>query len=435
MGNALKNNSSLRIWSLIFGYHPDFGGAAIQAHRMYKKLVEEDVTINVLTTSNRNARGLRGQTENHEGVNVYYLSGTQLHSGRTSKIVRIASDLLGLFRLNLLAAKKLLISGKKNEVLCLYGPTIFAFIPVICALIRRMHVVVLPTLMGLDDASYLKSKYGVFAHVAMLSYYRASLIINYSTAQTESCLKAGITPHKVLQIPCGVDTSSYAPPTSEQKIRIREKLGLHSEKKHIIFVGAAIERKGIDILINAFIQLRRKMIDTELLIVGPSDYSSEGFDRPEAQKLLDDLRALLDRHGLADAVHWLGVMDNVQDYMRAADVFCLPTRREGFGIVIAEALAVGLPSVVAKIAGVTTDIISSEREGILVDGYDAGQYAEALERILTSPVLFKEMAAGARRKAEEYFDLNSVTHAHFEAYQMLAHRLNRDEIPTHQLQS
>jgi glycosyltransferase involved in cell wall biosynthesis len=135
---------------------------------------------------------------------------------------------------------------------------------------------------------------------------------------------------------------------------------------------------------------------------------------------LAELRQKLTQTGYASRVHWVGRVDNVHQYLQVADLFCLPTRREGFGIVIAEAMAVGLPVVAARLEGVTTDMIPSGEEGVLVKGYEPQDYADALLLLLRDRALAGRVGAAARARAASEFDLEITTSRFERLYRALA---------------
>ena len=95
--------------------------------------------------------------------------------------------------------------------------------------------------------------------------------------------------------------------------------------------------------------------------------------------------------------------------MKISDVFCLPSRQEGFGIVIIEAMSCGLPVVVSNLDGVTSDIIQSIQEGTIVSGFESGDYAKALMSILADASLSKDLGSRARERTLSSFSLKQVT--------------------------
>jgi glycosyltransferase involved in cell wall biosynthesis len=135
----------------------------------------------------------------------------------------------------------------------------------------------------------------------------------------------------------------------------------------VIFVGRLIQVKGVDVLVNAFAEVKRQLPTAQLLIVG---------DGPEG----DSLRALVRRLKVEDNVHFLGFRqgsDLVELYV-CADVFCLPSRHEPWGVVVNEAAACGLPLVVSDRVGAGPDLVCSGANGRIVPVADVGRHAASL---------------------------------------------------------
>jgi glycosyltransferase involved in cell wall biosynthesis len=113
------------------------------------------------------------------------------------------------------------------------------------------------------------------------------------------------------------------------------------------------------------------------------------------------LRALIETMGLGEAVHLCGFHVNPWKYIAKADVFALTSRYEGFGNVLVEAMACGVPVVATSTAG-TREIVSVGEDGLLVDRHEPAAVAAALERVLNDASLRQRMSQTARRHAERY---------------------------------
>ncbi len=152
--------------------------------------------------------------------------------------------------------------------------------------------------------------------------------------------------------------------------RFREERNLQRDRGRILFVGILYERKAPEILLDSFVSVRREIPGATLDIIG------EG---PEAARLKDQAA----RAGLAPAVRFLGSLpyDAVLDSMESADIFCLPSRREGFPLVALEAMAAGLPVVGTDIGG-TREIVKRPELGTIVPPGDADALARALSSAL-----------------------------------------------------
>jgi phosphatidylinositol alpha-mannosyltransferase len=157
------------------------------------------------------------------------------------------------------------------------------------------------------------------------------------------------------------------------------------ETLRIVFVGQAVERKGLPLLLRAFEALREH-IPTELTVIGPT--------AEELSPLLLDARG----------VTALGKVDELrkQEVLERADVLCAPALgAESFGMVLTEAFAAGTPVVASDIAGYR-DVVRDGVDGVLTPVGDAQAMAEALRDLYEEPERRAQMAAAAAADVERF---------------------------------
>lgn len=165
----------------------------------------------------------------------------------------------------------------------------------------------------------------------------------------------------------------------------------------IVSVGRFTAQKGFTYLLRAFARLRSSMPAT-LVLVG------DGEDRVQLQRLAREL-------GIWNSVVWPGYDPNPYRWMSRANLFVLSSLYEGFGIVITEAMALGIPVVATDCPHGPAEILRGGRDGILVPPADDRLLAEAMVRVLTDSNVREELVASARQRVEAF----SVDHA-IEAY-------------------
>ena len=155
----------------------------------------------------------------------------------------------------------------------------------------------------------------------------------------------------------------------------------------IVAAGRLAEAKNYPLLIEAFALLRRRMAAT-LFILGAGDEEAS-------------LRSLIASCNLADSVHLCGFRRNPWSYIARADVFALTSRYEGFGNVLVEAMACGVPVVATQSAG-TREVITAGADGLLVEQHEPHAFADALARLIDDRALRSRMAAVARQHADRF---------------------------------
>jgi glycosyltransferase involved in cell wall biosynthesis len=195
----------------------------------------------------------------------------------------------------------------------------------------------------------------------------------------------------------GIDIDRFAP-SPERKgdaRRLRAKLNIDSEALVVGFVGRLTRDKGIPELYEAFLLLSSQISNLRLLLVG--DYES-------GDPVPDDIRARIDSDALVVRTDWVA---DTAPYYQVMNLLALPTHREGFGLVSAEAQASGIP-VVATTATGARDSFVDGITGISTPIGDATALAEAIGRLLRDAELRKRMGEAGRDWVACKFDRRIV---------------------------
>jgi D-inositol-3-phosphate glycosyltransferase len=177
---------------------------------------------------------------------------------------------------------------------------------------------------------------------------------------------------RIAVIPCGVDTELFRPGDAREA---RAVLGL-DERPVVLYVGRLTPIKGLDTLLDAVADLRRRGDPLQLLIVGgEADEALDGHQRRLRRRLRDD--------GLDDCVRLIGprAQDELRTYYVAADVTVLPSYYESFGMVALEAMACGSPVVASRVGGLTTTIRDTVTGDLVPEG-DILALAERLRALI-----------------------------------------------------
>jgi glycosyltransferase involved in cell wall biosynthesis len=192
----------------------------------------------------------------------------------------------------------------------------------------------------------------------------------------------------------GVDASRFRPDPVVRG-RLRAQLGCREDDVVFLYLGRLNRDKGVLDLAAAFSRVAATREELRLLIVGPDE---DGMQPA--------MRAALGR--AAPRATFVDYSDRPEHYMAAADVFCLPSYREGFGSVIIEAGACGVPAIGSRIYGIT-DAIEDGASGLLFDPGSIEALAECMSRLARDPALRHGMGERARAKALRDFPQSAVT--------------------------
>jgi len=199
----------------------------------------------------------------------------------------------------------------------------------------------------------------------------------------------------------GVDISRFCPDTPNRE-RLRQKMDTDANTCVFLFVGRLAKDKGIFDLIQSFLEISTTVHGIELWVVGPDE-----------ERLLQTLQDTAE--GCGAPIRWLGATTTPEQFMVAADVLLLPSYREGFGSVIIEGAACGIPAIAYRIDGVT-DAIVDGRSGLLVEVGKTKAFAAAMTQMALDKELRLFLGEQARDRAVRDFSSKKVTNAWLEFY-------------------
>jgi glycosyltransferase involved in cell wall biosynthesis len=179
-------------------------------------------------------------------------------------------------------------------------------------------------------------------------------------------------------------------PRSE-RVTLKAELQIEAGSKVVIFVGRITKEKGVSELVEAFERLIVEGLDLYLLLVGPFE--------PDGAAIIDSVSNI----SVKDRIKTVGFSNIPEKYMAVADMLCLPSYREGFGTVVIEAAAMGLPTVGTSIYGLS-DAVVDRQTGFLVPVGDSASLANSIRSLITDDRLLMEMSKSARERAQTIFD-------------------------------
>jgi glycosyltransferase involved in cell wall biosynthesis len=257
---------------------------------------------------------------------------------------------------------------------------------------KRIPVMYESVLMGSDDPCTVANE--GFGRIKLFLFKKFKKILAISPALAETFLEYSFD---VITLINPVDTDLFRASESEVKReRLRQENNIPDDAFVWIFVGSVRYRKGVDVLVEAFAEFVKKTnTKSYLLVVGPKNINEnpsldEGF--------IECLNTFISRKGLQDKVCFKGFVKEKEElakYYQLADVFVFPSRLEGLGNVVLEAMATSLPIVATRLPVLET-IIKDNNNGLFSSIDNIEEVVEAVSYIWNHQNRSKALGKNAR---------------------------------------
>ena len=233
----------------------------------------------------------------------------------------------------------------------------------------------------------------------------ASHIIAVSNAVKQHLVGQGLSEGRITVIHNGVDLKLLSRPYD--RAAFRRVWGLPESAPVLVTVGRLVPEKGHRDLLRAFAQLihHAEWRELRLLMVGGGI-------------LLAPLQAEAAELGLSDRVIFAGFQRDVPPFVQAADIFVLPSLREGLSLSALEAMALVKPVVACRVGG-TPEVVVEGETGLLVAPSRPEELKHALDSLLRHPEQARAMGEAGARRVREAFDLEQMVSKIEEVYREL----------------
>lgn len=235
-------------------------------------------------------------------------------------------------------------------------------------------------------------------HLTVVSFTERSFLIDEGVVSAE---KVSVIANGSIS---GVDLDRFCLDQGVRR-RVRKDLNVAVDETLFIYIGRLSPDKGIDELIAAFGRLSIHEPKVSLLVVGPD----EGEFTPKLLKL---------NKNIPGRVNIRPYTPDPQNYMMAADVLVLPSHREGFGVVVIEAAAIGLPSIGTNVYGIQDAIVNHDT-GLLFELGNSNQLSIAMQKLASDRSLRSLMGRNAKERVMLLFDQRLVVKEMLDFYSCL----------------
>lgn len=207
----------------------------------------------------------------------------------------------------------------------------------------------------------------------------------------------------------GVDPNKFRP-RIDYRVEVRWEINIPDNSILILYMARFTRDKGALLMAQAFRELASKNSDTFLLMVGPDEEDLSA----EISSLLIDCKS---------SYALLNYTDSPERYFAACDIFCLPSYREGFPMVLLNAASSAVPVVASRIYG-SSDVVVENKTGMLFNPGDVNELVEKLARLSGDKDLIKDFGKNARAFAINNFSEGQITRELMDIYRKRAFPVN-----------
>jgi len=385
--DEIYSASTPKVFAFIPRFHPIYSGQAYQLLELAKKWQSCGASIKIITFGEENDNTLIDNIS----------------------VLKIKADCLGGDIKSALKFACLLINkASQYDNLFLISSGYSTDIGIIIAKLLGKKVFYQTTLIGSDDHKTVLSR-GKLKFLRRIIYQLVDYHICISPKFENLYIQMELPEKKMLLLPNGVDIDKFSPTiTLEEKRELRSSLDLPEDKTIIAYVGSIIKRKGVDMIIEIWNELKYNNIC--LLLIGP-------LETPLGEEPVNIL-SLIDSQN----VIFTNRVNNVEQYLKSSDIFLFPSRREGMPQALLEAMATALPVVASDLPGIKDYLIYNNKNGIIVPVDNTREFIIAVNKLLNDKYLANTIGKEARNTIMDRFSIGKISESYLELFSK-----NRDE--------
>lgn len=400
-------------------FYPTYGGSQLRFMSYLPGLRERDLDVRVYTGTPHAKEMTSAEEALHwdqyptgEFMPVVQVAGTPVHRVRLP-------DSKGKQRTRLYNEKLLECCHHpeyRPDVLQMIGPLKPRSIP----LLRQLRKMGIPMLYAVTVAPPKRSKKSWFKwsqsqRAQKKLFNLLDCIVTNNEPLLDFVRQAGIRT-RVEIIPNGVDLQRFHPADDpQQRQAIRGTLGIAASDIMITTVGGVMPRKGSHLLLEAWARLAREFPTVHLVLVGPR----KDLEQPGLKTFRSQLKKTISTSGAPERVHFTGLCKNVEEYQRAADIFVLPSEREGMPNSVLEAMASEVAVIVTPFKGLSHDL-GTPGTHFLLCNRSAEDLSSALRLLLENPAQRSQFATQGYQWIKQTMDIDRSLDKYAALYHELA---------------
>lgn len=383
-----------RVLMVTGAYAPETSGASLQCRNLIRAL-RGRAQFRVLTTSTDPALPWDSVVDD---VKVRRVAVNP--RSRISKLLAIERMASSMFEL-----------APDIDIVHLHGVSQKSILVIALARLLKKKIIIKLTSVGHDDPASIRA-----TGAAMWAAYRqADRYIGVTPRFADGFDATGLDRARFTFIPNGVDLERFKPASPGTRTELQYQLRIPTGDPVVLFVGFFSREKNPDVLFDAWLALHERGIRSSLVLIGATSGSYYEIDDGLADRIKEKAR----RRGVIDRLVFVEAEDHIEHFFRAADVFALPTAREGLPNVLLEAMASAVPPVITRLEGVTDWIVKPGVTGELVPEVDDKAFAAALEKLLASPERREAIGQAARAHVAANFSIADTAQKTLDVYEDL----------------
>lgn len=237
-----------------------------------------------------------------------------------------------------------------------------------------------------------------------------------SSLTAESLLRQLGVKNRIEIIPNGVDLKRFQPPTDEQEVlQLRKSINVPQKAQVVVFIGTINPLKGVDLLLEAWISVTKRFPLAHLYLIG----MRHDLNSPRLLDFKEKLESLVTASQAADRIHFMDYIQNVEDFLKVADMMVFPSRTEGMGNAVVEAMACGVASVLTPFIGLPPEFGKPGHEYLLAE-HDPGAIATAMGRLLDNRDLRLSIGKNALVWVQQTMDVERTLDRYAALYREIA---------------
>ncbi|MBW7997365.1 MAG: glycosyltransferase family 4 protein [Candidatus Glassbacteria bacterium] len=376
---------AVRVLMVTGAYYPEVSGAGLQCRSLVQSAGGTGFEFSVITTALD--RSLP-KASSDDGVPVCRLPAGGIFSVLSRWVLRLPEVVRAVAR---------------ADIVHLHGFSRKSCFFTLTARLLGKKVLLKMSSLGEDDPSSVRRS----GSLRWRFYRMADFFLAPSPALAEAYRSSPLAADKLRQLANGVDTAKFRPADEQEKLELRRKLGLPEDGVALVSLGHFSAEKRFDLLARTWSALQGSDGEIHLWLAGENSPGAYEVD----SRVVEAVHAAGSREGRPGELASPGRVGNPEDWLRAADIFVLPSVREGLPNALLEAMSCGLAVVAARLPGITDHVLSyggDEAAGLLFEPDNERVLTAAIASLAGSGELRGVLGERARRKIVHEYRLEIV---------------------------